>query len=201
MRKGSKMSLESREKMSRAKKEYFKTHKVWNEGSKGIVKAWNKGLHIRCGNGGFKKGHKINLGKKFSDEWRDNISKSHKGQHSSPQTEFKKDQNSKEKNINWKGGRYKQVKGYILILKPEHPFADKQGYVFEHRLVMEKYLGRYLHCKERIHHINEIKDDNRIENFILFKDGNKHCWFHRKNGEYHKGIVFDGRKCHSTNPA
>jgi hypothetical protein len=57
--------------------------------------------------------------------------------------------------------------GYIMILKPDHPFATKRGYVMEHRLVMEKHLGRYLTKDEEPHHENEIKDDNRIENLKL----------------------------------
>jgi ribosomal protein L17 len=57
--------------------------------------------------------------------------------------------------------------GYILVLKPEHPYSQCEGYVLEHRLIMEKHLGRYLTIKEHIHHINGKRDDNRIENLKL----------------------------------
>ncbi len=83
------------------------------------------------------------------------------------------------KNGNYKGGR-KKHKGYILIFKPEHPFCDKGGYVPEHRLVMEEHLGRYLIKDEVAHHINEIRDDNRIENLKLFPTKGKHHYFHNK---------------------
>jgi len=67
---------------------------------------------------------------------------------------------------NWKGGKYTS-EGYCRILKSNHPYANKQGYVTEHRLTMEKHLGRYLTAKEIVHHINGIRNDNRIENLFL----------------------------------
>ena len=73
----------------------------------------------------------------------------------------------------WKGGRI-NVSGYIKIFKPDHPNADVGGYVFEHRLVMEKHLGRYLTVKETVHHINHDKSDNRIENLQLMTQSKLH---------------------------
>lgn len=75
-----------------------------------------------------------------------------------------------KKNSNWGGGRTK-VKGYILVYKPNHPYSGKRNRIFEHRLIMEKHLGRYLYPYETIHHINGIKDDNRIENLQLQPNG------------------------------
>lgn len=75
--------------------------------------------------------------------------------------------------------RKKDVKGYILIHSPEHKY-NVRGYVREHRLLVEKKIGRYLKPIEVIHHINEIKDDNRIENLMMFKNQKEHASFHRK---------------------
>ena len=86
----------------------------------------------------------------------------------------------RENNNSWKGGRIK-ANGYIKILQPNHPFCDDRGYVMEHRLVMEKHLGRFLHPKEQVHHLNGIRDDNRIENLKLLSGRGEHMKIHRPN--------------------
>lgn len=78
---------------------------------------------------------------------------------------------------NWRGGRMVDAAGYIQIHLPDHPFAHKDGYVFEHRLVMEAFLGRYLTREEIVHHINENRQDNRIEN-LQKTDRAKHISHH-----------------------
>lgn len=65
---------------------------------------------------------------------------------------------------NWKGGRQKTSGGHIYKYAPEHPCANRNGYVMEHRLVVERVLGRILEPGEVVHHINGIPDDNRAEN-------------------------------------
>ncbi len=81
-------------------------------------------------------------------------------------------------NPNYKKGKMIKKDGYILIYKPEHPFLNSHQYVYEHRLVMEGFIGRYLSSKEVVHHINGNKSDNRIENLILFKDIKDHSKHH-----------------------
>lgn len=92
----------------------------------------------------------------------------------------------------YKNGRKKYL-GYILVLMPKHPNATK-GYVREHRLVIEKQIGRYLHRCEAIHHINRIKDDNYPENLMAFKNQGIHRRFERGYPINPKDIIFDGRK-------
>ena len=79
-----------------------------------------------------------------------------------------------ERNYFWRGGRSVDRNGYILVKSPGHPFATKKGYVREHRLVMEKKLGRYLHPKEVVHHRNRKRDDNRLSNLRLFRTNADH---------------------------
>ena len=68
---------------------------------------------------------------------------------------------------NWSKKEYKVSKeGYILIKVPKHP-KSFGGWYYEHRLIMEKKLDRILEIWETVHHINENKQDNRIENLFL----------------------------------
>lgn len=54
----------------------------------------------------------------------------------------------------------------------------KNGYKLEHRLIVEKHLGRRLRPKEVIHHINGNPMDNRIENLMLLKSRSDHSLLH-----------------------
>lgn len=70
-------------------------------------------------------------------------------------------------------------KGYVRLHKsladPKfHPMANKYGHIPEHRLVMAQNLDRCLFRNEIVHHINGIKDNNRIENLVLLDDSNDH---------------------------
>lgn len=58
-------------------------------------------------------------------------------------------------------------RGYVRVLVPEHPKAFGRGWMYEHRLVMERHLGRVLDCLETVHHINEVKHDNRLVNLFV----------------------------------
>ena len=83
-------------------------------------------------------------------------------------------------NPGWKGGRRGHVGGYILIHKPQHPHAYSDGYIFEHRLIIEEYLKCYLEPHLVVHHINGIKDDNRLENLQVFGSQGEHSSYHRR---------------------
>lgn len=79
-----------------------------------------------------------------------------------------------EANPSWKGGRRVDERGYVQLLMPEHPMA-KDGYIAEHRFVVEERTKRYypgspllvevggekhLRSSAVVHHIDEVKDNN-----------------------------------------
>lgn len=81
-------------------------------------------------------------------------------------------------NASWKSDIRESRYGYIMIRDNNHPFCDKSGWVWEHRIVAEKYYlneknsieingKRYLNPKYEVHHRNFNKKDNRKENLVV----------------------------------
>ncbi len=121
---------------------------------------WLDNLRNANNKGWFKKGH---------DVWKHpNVKKSwvKPGQRLSKGTEFKR-----------RLGYWVDKKGYVLVYSPKHVNKNSADGVYEHRLVVEKLLGRYLQKHEVVHHINENKQDNRITNLRLM-DTKTHAQLH-----------------------
>lgn len=84
----------------------------------------------------------------------------------------------------WKGGKHTDNKGYVVVtVSKNDPYysmtGHARGYAREHRLIMARHLGRALKPTEHVHHLNGIKDDNRIENLFISKNG-EHIKEHHK---------------------
>jgi len=71
------------------------------------------------------------------------------------------------------------IHGYKQIYSPNHPNKNNDGYVTESRLVMEKYIGRYLRKDEIVHHKNHDRLDNRINNLLLLDSNRDHGKIHK----------------------
>lgn len=79
----------------------------------------------------------------------------------------------------WKTGQRIDKDGYIKTYCPDHPWPRRGGYVFEHVRVMELHLGRRITADESVHHKDEDKQNNALENLELMKRG-EHSRHHRK---------------------
>jgi hypothetical protein len=94
----------------------------------------------------------------------------------------------------YKGGR-KIINGYVLIYKPEHLRSNKNGYVFEHILVMERILNRSLLPGETTHHIDENKGNNEPGNLILFSTPGSHISYHNRLQAFKMCGYWDWLRC------
>ncbi len=56
---------------------------------------------------------------------------------------------------------------YILVRVLGHPKGGKDGYIYEHRFVMEQAVGRFLKSSEFVHHRNANKKDNHLSNLEI----------------------------------
>lgn len=98
-----------------------------------------------------------------------------------------------ERSARWSGGRHIDKDGYVNVHCLNHPNARKHTpYILEHRLVMEKMLGRYLLPEEVVHHRDKNKQNNAPENLQLFSENSEHLR-HELTGQCPKWSE-DGRR-------
>ena len=161
---------------------------------------WNKGKPMSA-----EQKQKISASEKgrlVSEETRAKIAHSLKGHTVSEETKDRVREaqtgRMRERAAHWKGGRYTSSKGYVRVYAPDHPFAVARSYVLEHRLVLEKRLGRYLLPSEVGHHKDGVKDNNEDGNLHLCKTNSEHRKLHQNMygvvyALYRMGIVgFEG---------
>ena len=99
-------------------------------------------------------------GGKHSDETKKKISLSHVGITPSMETRYKISQSGRDRAERRRVDRH----NYKCVYMPDHPNCRAHGRVYEHRVVAEQMIGRFLTDNEVVHHINGKRNDNRPEN-------------------------------------
>lgn len=84
----------------------------------------------------------------------------------------------------------RMLNGYVVLYMPKHPTAMKggnwDGYVYEHIIVAEKFLGRQLLSDEVCHHLDGNRHNNREENILVLlrsQHTKLHAWINRLSKE------------------
>ena len=133
------------------KSEFKKGLIPWNKDKKGMMPIpWNKGKSI-CLNTGrthFKKGDKINLGKKRSEESKKRMS------------EAKKGENAREKHWNWQGGMSCELYSIDWTETLRRSIRERDNYICQ---LCKKLQGDRVHS---VHHIDYDKKNCNPRNLI-----------------------------------
>ena len=107
-------------------------------------------------------------------EWITFLGKSGKGKTMSKEARAKI---SEARKMHTPGHIKTRCDGYRALYYPDYPSSNLDGYVMEHVYIMEQHIGRQLKDDECVHHINEDKSDNRIENLKLMTKS-EHMSYH-----------------------
>ena len=83
------------------------------------------------------------------------------------------------------GGRAMD-RGYVLLRRPDHPSANRHGYVREYRLLAEAALGCELPPGAVVHHANGSKADNRNRNLVVCENNTYHLLLHHRERALHE---------------
>jgi hypothetical protein len=89
-------------------------------------------------------------------------------------------------NPRWKGGTYVS-NGYRMVQCEESPFANAQGYVFEHVMIASSVLGRQLPVSAKVHHVNGNPLDNKKSNLVICENQAYHLLLHQRQRAVYSG--------------
>ena len=89
---------------------------------------------------------------------------------------FRQGEHTRSQHWNWKDGMRMSC-NRLYVLMPQHPFCNKNKYVRYSRLIMEKYLGRYLSSKEIVYHKDKNSANDNLDNLMLFPSRKEYVRF------------------------
>jgi len=84
---------------------------------------------------------------------------------------------------------------YVRVMRPDHPRANRDGYIYEHTAVAEAALGRVLPVGAEVHHFNGDKTDNRGANLVICPDHKYHALLHTRTNALRACGNPEWRKC------
>jgi hypothetical protein len=96
--------------------------------------------------------------------------------------------------ILWKIIQISKSGPYDYAKVPDHPKANKNGYVLLHRIIMENFLGRLLNDEEIVHHKDKDGHNNDIENLEVM-DRKEHLTMHTRSRQTTKYYTFNCDWC------
>lgn len=79
--------------------------------------------------------------------------------------------------------------GYTVV-RADGQEKTYDGFVYEHRLVAERKIGRPLKPGEVVHHIDHVRSNNDPNNLIIFASDEDHRRYH-SYGEYNEYAYID----------
>ncbi len=134
---------------------------------------------------------KLNVGRTTVYRWMEEFSIERRDNSESKLTSHHQLQYFGENHYNYKTGEFSKKNGnYIYINRAGKPTV-------QHRIIFEEALGRPLKTEERVHHENKDRQDNRIENLMLFENDVAHMNYHEYLelvGMYALGIISEKPK-------
>jgi len=155
--------------------------------------AWNKGF-CHLSEETKEKISQLKRGKKLSFEHKKRILEGRKKNPYIPTPEHRKRVGDA---LRSKNGRKICSDGYAYIYRPfyKNSFKGKtnNGYILEHKFILEQHLGRDILHTEQIHHLNGIKSDNKLENLILCRNVQAHNEIHNKMEKFVFDLIREGR--------
>lgn len=90
------------------------------------------------------------------------------------------------------------INGYYVVYHPEaigaFPAGRNEGYVYEHRYIMEEILGHRLQDNEVVHHIDGNKLNNHPDN-LMWLDTGQHTKLHNRLRQLENGYELKDKRC------